>query len=141
MVINIETVNVNYLAVLVSGASAMVIGYLWYGPLFGKPWMKLVGVTAKDIEEGKKDMPKTYGLMFVTALIMAYVLLHTLVLTGADSLNLYLQGAFWTWLGFIATTFFSGVLFNKKPIKLYAIEVGYYLITVLVMSGIFFYLR
>ena len=46
---------VNYLAVLVAAIVSMVIGGLWYSPLlFGNVWMKLSGITQKDVEKAKK---------------------------------------------------------------------------------------
>jgi hypothetical protein len=47
--------EINYLAILASGIIMMVLGYLWYGPLFGKPWMKLAGITKSDMEKSKKN--------------------------------------------------------------------------------------
>jgi len=43
---------VNVLAILVVGVAYMVVGFLWYGPLFAKPWMKLVGMTQEDLQRG-----------------------------------------------------------------------------------------
>ena len=34
--------SVNYLAVLVAAALEIGLGALWYGPLFGKPWMAAI---------------------------------------------------------------------------------------------------
>ena len=36
-------IPINYLAVLAAAVSNMVLGFLWYGPLFGKTWSKLMG--------------------------------------------------------------------------------------------------
>ena len=33
----------NWIAIVVATAAAMVIGFLWYGPVFGKAWMALSG--------------------------------------------------------------------------------------------------
>ncbi len=35
---------VNWLSVLVAALTGFVIGSLWYGPLFQKPWMRLTGM-------------------------------------------------------------------------------------------------
>ena len=43
------TADLNYLAILVAGISNMVIGFLWYGPIFGKMWMGLIGKTADEL--------------------------------------------------------------------------------------------
>lgn len=120
--------QVNYLAVLASGVVMMILGYLWYGPLFGKPWLKLMGISKTSMQGKGSEMAKNYGLMFLSALILSYVFNHVLLAFGANSISQALQGALWTWLGFIATTMFAGVLWTKKPVKLYAIDAGYYLV-------------
>ena len=65
--------EVNLLAVLVAGIVPMIIGALWYGPLFGKRWLELMETTAEEIQEGFNPM-KTYGVSFLLALITAYIL-------------------------------------------------------------------
>lgn len=118
-------VPINYLAILLCGIAAVVIGYLWYGPL--------------------KGTPKTYGIMFVSALVMAYALAHFVWYAAPGSLTLFisLKTAVWAWLGFVATTSLSRFLFSpeKKSINLLAIDTGYYLVTLLVMAAILFYSR
>ena len=37
--------EVNWIAVIAAAVSAFVMGGLWYGPLFGKKWMALVGLS------------------------------------------------------------------------------------------------
>lgn len=135
-------VPVNYVAVLACGVASMVLGFLWYSPLlFGKPWMALMGLTAKKMEESKKDMPKTYGTMFVTALIMAYVLSGFVGLSQATTVTAGLQVGFWAWLGFVATVMLSNVLFGGKPVKLYLIDTTYQLVNLLIMGAILVSLR
>ena len=68
-----EHVEINYLAVLVSGILAMVVGSIWYGPLFGKIWMKEEGYTEEDLTKDFNPA-KTYGLTFIAALVVVYVL-------------------------------------------------------------------
>ncbi len=128
--------NVNWLAILVSAISAMVWGYLWYGPLFGKPWMKLVGLSKADINKDKANMPKNYGMMFVGALVTSYVLDVTIGMSPMRDLSTGLTIALWLWLGFVAAVRLSDVIFNKKPWNLYFIEVGYYLAFLLTAGAI-----
>lgn len=40
--------KINHLAVLVSVIWMFVLGFLWYGPLFGESWMSMVGLTMED---------------------------------------------------------------------------------------------
>lgn len=125
----------NYLAILVGALINMVLGSLWYSPvLFSKQWMKLTGM--KSMGE-KKDMPKTYAILIVVSLIMSYVLMYFVRVSNA---NTWVWGAkigFWLWLGFTAATTISDYLFTKKPMKLYAINVGYYLILAVIVGALF----
>jgi hypothetical protein len=129
--------NVNLLAVLVAAIANMALGFLWYSPvLFGKQWMSLMGLTAKNMAEAKKKMGMLYVLSFVATLITGYVLAvmtqTTQVLTVLEGLQL---GAL-LWIGFIGPVQFTDVVFAGRPWKLYLINTGYQFIAMLVMSTI-----
>ena len=127
--------DINYLAVLVCALVPMLIGFLWYGPIFGKAWMAAVGKTEEEI---KKDFNpgKTYGLTIVTNFIVAYALARIIWFTGATTIVDGLMIAALCWLGFTAGTFYINNLFEGKPIKLLLINVFYHLAVVLVYSVI-----
>ncbi len=128
-------VEVNYLAVLIATVASFVIGWAWYSPLlFVKPWMKLRGVDP-SVMDGK--MP--YGIMaveFVTTLIVAYFIAEFAAWVGAGSAVGGLLLGFWIWLGFYATTMLGPVLWEKVPLKLYAISAGRWFVSILVMAAI-----
>ena len=65
--------EVNLLAVLAAGIVPMIVGALWYGPLFGKRWLELMETTAEEIQDGFKPL-KTYGVSFLLALVTAFIL-------------------------------------------------------------------
>ena len=134
-------VDVNYLAVLAAGISNMILGFLWYGPVFGKQWMALSGRTPQSIEGQKgKGMGKSYTLAFVGALLMAYVMSHALIFAseylGEEGLTAGLMTGFWNWLGFIAPVTLGTVLWDGKPWKLWILTNSYYLLSLLVMGVI-----
>ena len=138
-------VPINYLAVLAATISSMIVGYVWYGPLFGKSWMAAMGIDSMRMEQMKAEMKakgagKSYALMFVGSLVMAFVLAHALVFASAylhaSGISAGLTAGFWNWLGFIAPVLFGSVLWEQKPMKLYYINVGYYLVTLCVMGMI-----
>jgi hypothetical protein len=134
----VVTVSVNYLAVLVATVVQMIVGGLWYSPLlFGKMWIKLSGLSQKQLEEcKKKGMGKSYALMFLGALVMNYVLAHFVAYTGATTFTLGMQTGFWIWLGFLATTTMGMVLWDNKPWSLYVLNNGYHLIVLLLTGGL-----
>ena len=133
-------IAVNYLAVVACGVSAMVLGFLWYGPVLGAVWRKEMGFTMDDMNKMMLSPGVAYGLMAVGALIMAYVLAVTLSISsvafGGLELAMALQGGFWLWLGFVATTQLGVVLWEGKSWKLFLINTSYSLVSVLVMSAI-----
>ena len=114
---------VNYLAILVASIVSMGIGFLWYGPLFGKLWMKWMHIKKKKIEEAQqKGMTKYYVAAFVGTLVTNLVLAGSLAYIGAQTLFDGLALAFWLWLGFVATTTLGSVLWEGKPLKLYLLN-------------------
>lgn len=118
--------GVNILAVLVSGAWSLVLGFLWYGPLFGKPWGGYTGWTEEKVKTVPGgQMALSYILAFVVAAAQAVVLtvfVRSLsVSTWSDGLWVgVLAGFGLTALGFAAT-----YLFEHKPVGLWLIVAGY----------------
>lgn len=131
---------VNYYAVLVCGVASLMLGMFWYGPLFGRIWMKQVGFTEKDMEEGKKKgmkgMLPSMIIAMIASMVMAFVLTNYLSYSGAvDMTKALIVGAF-VWLGFYATSSISAVIWEKQTWTWYFINIGYQLVQILVFSAI-----
>lgn len=136
---NNVVVPINYMAVLAATLLSMVIGSLWFGALFGKQWMKMMGMKQSDMKGmGQGDMAKLYGIQFVGSLLMSFVLAHALVFASAylheSGLSAGLQTGFWNWLGFIAPITVGSVLWEGKSWKLWLFNNAYYLITLCAMG-------
>ncbi len=130
---------INYLAVIVAAIAAIVIGFLWYGPLFGKPWMKLMGMSKESMSKTKQqEMMKSYAIMIVSTLVMSYVLAHTTEFAMTYTRTYGVMGGFmsgfWTWLGFMATIQLDDVIWGKKSWKLYFLNTSYRLVSLVVMG-------
>ena len=75
-------VHINWLAVVVAALVPMVLGAIWWAPpVFGNVWMQLIGKKPEDLRTG--SMPQAYAMMFVSALVMSFVLAHVLRWAGA----------------------------------------------------------
>lgn len=123
-------------AVLGAAIAAMIIGLLWYSPmLFGTKWMKLSRVDPKASKDTSAMWSAMLG-MFVGSLIMAYILANVLILMSITTVSLALIAALWLWLGFIVVPFSSAVLFERRPVALFFINIGNYLVTLLAMAAI-----
>lgn len=116
-----EVPSVNLAAVAVCAAFSMVLGMLWYGPLFGKKWMELTGKKMGDMGN-KAEMPKLMGVAFIGTLVAAYVLAIFIKFSGAATPVEGVMAGFWAWLGFIATVSLSTVLWEGKPVRLYMLN-------------------
>ena len=136
-------VPVNLMAVFGAAVAGMVIGYLWYGPLFGKLWMKEMGMKGAMSEAAKQSMAKSYAIMFVGSLVMAYVLAHAIIFASSylkvTGISGGLMSGFWNWLGFVAPVTLGSVLWEEKSMKLWTLNNGYYLLTLLTMGVILTY--
>ena|SRR5579863_1271801 len=132
--------HLNWLAVVVAAISTMVVGFLWYSPiLFAKPWMREMGYDPTD--KAKTDeMKKSAGPAYLGSTIAGFVTAVTLALfldaIHAEDLHRGLAVSFHAWLGFVATVQFTGALFTKQSMKLFAINTGYQLVCFLVMGTI-----
>jgi len=134
-------VPINYLAVLAGAVSNMILGFLWYGPVFGKMWISLSGITDEKIKTAKdRSMGMLYAFAFVGALVMSYVLAHSLVFAetyfSIKGINAGLMTGFWSWLGFVAPVTLGTVLWDGKSWKLWVLNNSYYLVSLLVMGAI-----
>jgi len=132
--------SLNWLAILVAAMASMIVGFVWYSPvLFAKPWTREMGYDLNDkakMDEMRKHAGPAYAGSFVAALIAAFTL--ALILHGlrAESLHFGLMASFHIWLGFVATVQFTGALFARQSMKLFAINTGYQLACYLVMGAI-----
>jgi hypothetical protein len=141
-------ISINYWAVLVCGVAYMVIGSLWYGPLFGRWWMKQMGYSAetmgKPMANGMTAW-KAMGLGLLSALVMANVLAHEVFIWHdyagmlMSQAALALQVAFWLWLGFVATTQLGAVLWEGRSWKLFLFNASHALVALIAMAFILVY--
>ena len=114
---------VSLAATLVATVVGFVLGALWYGPLFGRAWMRAAGTTA-DALGRDVNAARTYAVTFVLGLIASYVFGLYLgpdpgrafaVVLGAAA------GLFW-----VATALATNYLFERRPIMLIVINGGYH---------------
>lgn len=130
--------TINYLAVLVAGVVSMVIGSLWYGPLFGKRFMEDMGMndlSKEEQEKMKKSMTKSYVLQFAASLLMFFVLswyINTSIHTGVFG---GIANAFGLWLGFVVPLALGNALWGGK-MSLFWLTIGNMFFTLLAAGAI-----
>lgn len=138
-----EMSSINWLAVLVAGLSAFVMGGIWYSPgLFGKAWMKDSILTEEDIKKGNKG--KIFGFTAIFSLLMAVNLAMFLADTPAECTGNCARITDVSWgaaAGFLAGIWtFCAIaihsLFELKSWRLIFINGGYSLVALTLMGAI-----
>ena len=124
-------------SIFVSGVVAVLIGFVWYLPaVFGTAWMRLLNVSPEMAESGKKKMPLMALFGLLSAMLVAYVMTYVNAAWGFTTWSGGIQLGFWCWMGFVAPTMLSQVLWEHRPFKLYLIDALYWLVSFLVIAQI-----
>lgn len=129
--------SINWLAFIVAGFAAMVIGFLWYGPLFGKAWIKAHKYTEKDMKNMKIKPMAAMALGTINGFVTAFFIALIINALRSGTLSSGLLAGFVLWIGIAATTRFNSVIFEQSPIKVFIINSTYDLASIIVMSVIF----
>jgi len=127
-------VDVNYLAVIVAAVLQMVLGFLWYGPLFGKMWMGFMKITPSKVSQ--QVMVRTYVWTAVMSLITAYVLSLLVDYMGAKTAGTGLAAGFWPWLGFVVPVTAASLLYENRPFGLWVLNASYQLVSLALMGAL-----
>ena len=131
--------GVNVWEVVAGTIVQMGMGFFWYGPGFGKQWMKAMGydkMSKKDLEKMKQKGQKSMIFMVINSIITAAVLSCILSFFNPASIGMGAVFGFVVWLGFYATSQMGSVLWDGKPWSLYIINTGFYLANMVIMGAI-----
>ncbi len=126
--------QINYLAVLVAALSSFVVGWLWYGPLFGKKWMNYMGYTEEDLKSGTISMPVIMSVNYLATALAALAIAMFLGPESTPAFGIFaglMIAVFW-----IGTSRLNDVLYENKPLGLFFINVGYYVVVYILMGAI-----
>lgn len=135
-IINSPSVEISWLGIFLAVVAAMAIGTIWYGPLFGKQWMKLV-----NFKKGTSSPVGPMLVMLALAIIQAFVLAHFIVYAGYfypeySGLAVGLLTGLWSFIGFVAPVLISNTVFAKGSMDLLKINLGNQLVTLAAIGAI-----
>lgn len=122
--------SIQWLAVLVATIASFMLGGIWYGPLFGKPWMASVGKAEDELSGPAVPMTLSFFTALITCIALA-ILVRELALSGvADGI---VVGLF-VGVGFIATSMASDYAFCGWSLRLFWIQAGYRVVYSVIMG-------
>jgi len=126
--------SVNYLAVLVASFAGFVVGPLWYGPLFGKKWMELQGITMEDAEGAGQAAPLIFT--WIGFFFLSYAIARIMSFGNFSGAWWGVVIAFFVWFLVMAPLMLSQTLYGMKPVKLWAIDAAFRGVTTLIIGFI-----
>ena len=129
-----EGFPVSPFAVLVAAASSFVLGGLWYSPvLFGKAWMRETGLSEEKL--GEASPAKVFGPAFVLAVVASAV--FGLFLGPDPALPFALGAGASAGLCWVGASFGINDLFERRSLKLWAINAGYHTVAFTLFGLVF----
>ena len=126
--------EIHWLAVVLAGLSGFLVGGVWYGPLFLKPWLRAEGKTKEQMGGGHPAM--VFGLAFLCNLFSAFILDHTVATYGNPDMSLTVMITLGVAFGFVVPAYGVNYLFAGRKLALFLIDAGYWVVTYAVMGVI-----
>jgi hypothetical protein len=124
--------------VLAGTAAFFLVGALWYGVLFAKPWQRAAGLTNTQLQSG--NMGVIFGLTFALEMLVAMVLWHLVARTDPPPHVVMMMAT-----GFAAGVMIPAIginyLYLRKPLALFLIDAGHFLAGMAAMGGVFVWFR
>jgi hypothetical protein len=129
-----ETMTINWLAVIAAALSSFMLGGLWYSPLlFAKAWQKANGFTDEQVKGG--NMLKIFGFSFLFSFVMALNLAMFLSDPATDVAwgvtAGFLAGFGWSFMSIAITA-----MFERRSWAYVFINGGYQVLALVLMGAI-----
>lgn len=138
-------IQINMLAIVIAVVANFILGFIWYTPLFGKVWGKEMGFSI-DQKPPASAMIKGMVFMVIGNFFMAWVFAHNMAAwnpvtwgqtpSPMSPAQNAMMAAIFTWLGFFLPTDLGSVAWENKSWKLFFINTGYHLASLLLVAMI-----
>jgi surface polysaccharide O-acyltransferase-like enzyme len=124
----------NYVAVFVAAIAYWLLGAVWFGVLFSKPWMALEHVTPEQASGANPIAP--YIISFILNLVIAFVLAQLCAWRNANTAARGAALGILIWIGFLGPVTYTTYMYEMRPKQLFAINEFYPLVGFCVMGAI-----
>jgi len=124
----------NYAAVAVAAIAYWLLGAVWYGALFSKPWMALENISMEQAKSMNPVLP--YLITFALNLLIAYSLAQICIWRNADTAGRGASVGVLLWIGFVGPITYTTYMYEMRPKELFAINEFYPLAGMVLMGAI-----
>ncbi|MGV3632116.1 MAG: DUF1761 domain-containing protein [Bacteroidota bacterium] len=142
-------IEINILAIVAAVVANFIFGFLWYTPIFGKVWGKEMGFDANN-KPPASALIKGMIFMVIGNFLMAWVFAHNIAVWdphtwGKSEVMMSPAGnaimaAIMTWLGFYFPADLGSTAWEMKSWKLFFINTGYHLISLVIAAFILIFM-
>jgi len=127
----------NYLAVAVAAIAYWVLGAVWFGVLFTKPWMQLENIPTEQVAAMKGAAAAfPYIMSFVLNLIIAFVLAQLCAWRNATTAARGASLGVLLWIGIVGPITYTTNMYEMRPLNLFLINEGYVMVGLFLMGAI-----
>lgn len=128
-------VRVNYAAILVAAIVNFLMQAAWY-LMFMKCWLAGIGHTREWLMSSGMNEWEQHGTALVSAFLIAGSISCLTQLTGAQTAMRGIWMGLSLWVGFVVTTMATDYIYEIRPLSLFGINAGFWLIGMIVMGAI-----
>lgn len=125
----------NWLAIGVGTAAFFVVGTVWYTALFGRAWQREVGLSDEQLKAGA-NMPLIFGLCFLLEFLVVMTLGHLFArLDPNPRATMMIATGFG--LTIMSPAIGISYLYMRKPLKLFLIDAGHFVVGMAAVGLVF----
>ena len=132
-------VRQNYWAILVATIACFILEAVWYS-MFLQVWLRGIDRTLESLVQAGKQAGMNewmqYGVALVCTALIAISISCVTQLTGAQTAMRGIKVGVLLWAGFVATTLATEYAFEVRPMSLFGINAGFWLLGMMLMGAI-----
>lgn len=128
-------VRQNYVANLVAGIVAFLLEAAWYSNFYSA-WVNGIGRTDEWLRQYSPNRALQFGTALVMATLMATAISCVVQLTGPQTAWRGIKVGALLWTGFVLTAWSTEYIFEVRPLSLWFINTGYWLLGMILMGAI-----
>ena len=128
-------VRQNYWAIAVAAIASFLFEAVWYS-IFLQKWLDGIDRTREWLMSQGVSEAVQFGTALVAAAVIATSISCVVQLTGPQTALRGIRVAVMLWLGFVVTTWATEYIFEVRPLSLFAINTGFWLLGMILMGAI-----
>ena len=129
---------VNEIAVLGTALFMVAVATLWYSPyLFQKQWMRAVGLTEADVEEGEKKAKVNFLITFTSYIVSVFLI--AIAIGYAQIFDIAVQKVALALAVGFASLLAGFVAWEQRTLQYYLVTVGFSSVFIIGSTCLLFY--